>query len=169
MTFCVPSSCISWEDFAADVALPNSSLRFHSSSYLKNPVYDTSMKCPQCEAENTKSTVRDFGGSRTQMGRSLYYDEDGQHHVHDPNRSTYKFYCSNGHEFQVSSRDGCHVAGCSFLGDQRITVTEKKIPEPSNLVIGEAQHLTITNSPDNLIIFTGVELTHHLTGDPIPL
>jgi hypothetical protein len=44
-----------------------------------------------------------------------YYDEDGKHHHHDSNTSTYGYSCSNGHDFSVSRQGTCW---CGWNKDQ---------------------------------------------------
>lgn len=56
--------------------------------------------CPFCKEEGKKSRLICHGGSTTLMSGPLpYYDEDENYHVHDPNRVTRTYSCSNGHYF----------------------------------------------------------------------
>lgn len=65
------------------------------------------MKCPTCVAEGKKSRVEIGRTSRTCLGHSPFYDEDGKYHNHDPNRSTTQYHCSNGHAWQDVSYTEC--------------------------------------------------------------
>jgi hypothetical protein len=65
------------------------------------------MKCPVCIQEGQKSTLRDRGGTRTLMACWPFYDEEGRHHHHDYNTSTYGYTCSRGHEFSVARKGTC--------------------------------------------------------------
>lgn len=65
-------------------------------------------KCSQCVAEGEKSTVHMHGGgSTTLMYFSPFYDEDGQYHHHDGNRTTQTGRCSRGHTIVVVTTGAC--------------------------------------------------------------
>ncbi len=65
------------------------------------------MKCPFCEQEGKKSKVTIGPGGSTLMGYSVFYDEDGQFHNHDPNTHSVQYACSNGHRFVDKEIRGC--------------------------------------------------------------
>lgn len=72
------------------------------------------MKCPECEKLGIKSTVRHNGGLTTLVSYFPYYDEDGEYHDHDPNRNTFFFECSEGHEFTTYSTHPCPNPKCDY-------------------------------------------------------
>lgn len=53
----------------------------------------------------------------TLMGVPRYYDEDGVYHVHDRNKHTTSYQCSNGHAWAISVINGCPAPDCSFKGE----------------------------------------------------
>lgn len=57
------------------------------------------MICETCKAEGKKSRVYEGYSSSTCMGYEAYYDENGKHHVHNPNATTTEYSCSNGHRW----------------------------------------------------------------------
>jgi hypothetical protein len=65
------------------------------------------MKCPECVKAGQRSEVYDLGSSTTLMGVHAYYDENGQHHYHDPNKTTTGYRCSKGHEWSDTTRNFC--------------------------------------------------------------
>lgn len=65
------------------------------------------MKCPVCLQMGEKSKVFSRWSSSTCMGSQKYWDEDGNLHIHDPNRTTAQYSCSNGHIWNVDSWHGC--------------------------------------------------------------
>ena len=69
------------------------------------------MKCPECVEEGKKSTIHCLGGSRTLMGWTQYYDEDGNYHNHDPNHPSMGYRCSNGHTWHVTRKNSCPTCG----------------------------------------------------------
>jgi hypothetical protein len=78
------------------------------------------MKCPVCEEMDLKSKV--FPGTQTTtlaMGES-YYDEDGEWHDHDPNRTTRSFWCSQNHGWSTSSYRKC--PSCDYQLKEKITI-----------------------------------------------
>lgn len=80
------------------------------------------MKCPVCEQQGKKSTLRGGGSFTTCMCGETYWDEDGKYHNHDPNRISTGYHCSNGHEFSVSSRSPCQ--SCEYGHEKpKITVS----------------------------------------------
>jgi hypothetical protein len=58
------------------------------------------MICPECSVEGRKSKVYPGLSTVTLMASAPYYDEDGEYHDHDPNITTTRFACSNGHDWQ---------------------------------------------------------------------
>lgn len=65
------------------------------------------MICKTCQAEGKKSYVYNRGGSGTLLMWNAFYDEEGKHHVHDPNTTTYGYECSNGHTWSEEEKHGC--------------------------------------------------------------
>ncbi len=65
------------------------------------------MKCSTCVVEGKRSTVSSLAGTRTLMHAHSFYDEDGTHHHHDPNIDTMNYRCSEGHQWQESSKGSC--------------------------------------------------------------
>lgn len=65
------------------------------------------MRCPECAEAGRRSRVFPLGGTRTLMHARPFYDEDGKFHHHDPNTDTQSYRCSEGHEWQESSKGSC--------------------------------------------------------------
>ncbi len=65
------------------------------------------MICEECKKEGLKSTVHYNYSTSTAMYCPPYYDEDGKHHLHDMNTTCSNYHCSNGHNFQVVSKNEC--------------------------------------------------------------
>lgn len=70
------------------------------------------MKCPECEKEGKKSCVYIGGTFVTLMSVFSYYDEDGNHHTHNPNTSTTNYSCSNGHKWSDSTEGSIQSSSC---------------------------------------------------------
>jgi len=65
-------------------------------------------KCPKCVEQGKRSKLYGGdGGTRTLMSFTVYHDEDGQYHSHDPNRLTSGYQCSEGHRFSVTYSSAC--------------------------------------------------------------
>ena len=64
------------------------------------------MKCHLCKNEGKLSKLYCDVSSRTCIGWSQYYDEDGIIAGRDPNITTSRYHCSNGHAFVVKSKQG---------------------------------------------------------------
>lgn len=60
--------------------------------------------CPSCKEQGMVSKVYVEGCTSTLLSTIKYYDEKGEFHYEDPNRTTCAFTCSNGHHFSRSSR-----------------------------------------------------------------
>lgn len=86
------------------------------------------MQCPQCIEEGKRSTIVLGGGSRTLLGWTPYYDEDGNYHSHDPNRTSSSGQCSNGHRLHI--RSGARCPSCEYGSKVEITVDKTPPPEP---------------------------------------
>lgn len=84
------------------------------------------MKCPECEKEGKRSTVRGGGGFSTAMGVDTFYDEDGKYHRHDPNYTTMIMTCSNGHEWDAAKPHKCPAEGCDFMSGGSYTKLRQK-------------------------------------------
>ena len=78
--------------------------------------------CPECDGD----LVEQVGmASRTMMAGSSGYGDDGQRHNHDPNWSTSKYKCENGHTVGRRTRPSCPAKGCHFGGEEELSVIEK--------------------------------------------
>lgn len=65
------------------------------------------MKCPECLARNKTSIVYTRSSIRTDVGFTASAPGPGGPHLHDPNKLTESFECSNGHRFKRESRIAC--------------------------------------------------------------
>lgn len=65
------------------------------------------MICPTCKDSDQKSTVRHLWSYTTLLWSNPWYDDEGNYHSHDPNRTTSGFRCSNGHEIRIKGRSPC--------------------------------------------------------------
>lgn len=75
--------------------------------------------CPECQRQGLKSSVHtDSGGVTTDMCVDAFYDKEGHYHYHDPNLTTRRSSCSNGHEWFESH---CPKCWCGW-GDDRSEV-----------------------------------------------
>ncbi len=70
------------------------------------------MKCPECVSQGLRSCVTVGGSMTTAMIVSQYYDKDGNLHIHDRNKKTQYYRCSNGHQFSESWKSPC--PSCDF-------------------------------------------------------
>lgn len=55
--------------------------------------------CPICNRNDQKSKVYPSESITTQLSKTYYYNEDGYLKSDDPNVTTTKMKCSNGHKF----------------------------------------------------------------------
>lgn len=55
--------------------------------------------CPTCRERGLRSKVYVGMSSRTLMAVLEWYDEDGNHHFSDSNKTTTNYSCSNGHQW----------------------------------------------------------------------
>ena len=55
------------------------------------------MICPQCKKLGKRSRVYCGVSIVTCIGYTPYYDEDGNYHQNDPNKTTTEYSCSHGH------------------------------------------------------------------------
>ena len=55
--------------------------------------------CPTCQKESKKSRVYFDGQRTTLMAGYPYWDEEGNYHQNNPNRTTRHFHCSNNHRW----------------------------------------------------------------------
>jgi hypothetical protein len=67
------------------------------ASYLK-------VKCDQCVAERTPSTVR-FEVQAAYLVR--FFDADGEYHEHEHRPMTHSYLCSNGHRWEDTFPQPC--------------------------------------------------------------
>jgi len=56
--------------------------------------------CPTCQKESKKSRVYFDGQRTTLMAGYPYWDEEGNYHQNNPNRTTRHFHCSNYHGWE---------------------------------------------------------------------
>lgn len=96
------------------------------------------MICPECEKTGQKSKVYGGFGLTTAMFSPGYYDEDGNYHHHDPNTTTSKYNCSNGHDFTVVSHKLCWCEVGGKPGDPDTVIKKVKAktcnsPEPQSI------------------------------------
>ena len=75
-------------------------------------------KCPLCVEEGKKSKLFCHGSMTTLAGGPPnYYDEEEKLHVHDPNRTTRSYTCSNGHNFSHMFYHKC--PNCDYNADKQ--------------------------------------------------
>lgn len=79
------------------------------------------MICPVCKDQNRTSTVISGGTEMTCVGFFPYHDAQGVLHVHNPNKHTTLYSCSNGHKFVHSYYADCPSCGAT-AGIERTTV-----------------------------------------------
>jgi len=72
------------------------------------------MRCPICEGAGQVSKVYCHGGGTTLMAYTVYYDEDGVLHDHDPNTHTDSYSCSEGHAWTEKRIKQCPAEGCGY-------------------------------------------------------
>ncbi len=77
--------------------------------------------CPTCQENNLTSKVTELTSSTTAMYCKPFYDEEGNYHNHDSNKTTTVFECSNGHSFVRKGHKGCGVKDCTFKENFEIT------------------------------------------------
>lgn len=82
--------------------------------------------CPVCAENNQTSIVKNYSSSSTLMYCQPYYDEQGNYHNHDSNKTTTHYKCSNGHSFTIKGHYGCKVKGCTFKENFKIIINENK-------------------------------------------
>ena len=71
--------------------------------YRREPLYPPRVLCPRLDG----STVREVDSAVTAMAWTPFYDSKGRKHVHDPNRVTVTYRCSEGHTFTDQDRTTC--------------------------------------------------------------
>lgn len=74
------------------------------------------MRCPTCEFAGTEHSVKAL---RYAIGANAnpvaeFWDEHDVHHIHDPAVKVGPFFCSNGHEWQLSHSSICLAPGCEW-------------------------------------------------------
>lgn len=73
------------------------------------------MKCPVCVEKQLKSTVTSLGSSVTTAYFPPFYDEEGEHHIHDYNTVRQGYKCSKGHVWGITlDRSPCPNPNCNF-------------------------------------------------------
>lgn len=81
------------------------------------------MKCTKCQATGELSEVDVLSSSTTQLEKRVYFDTAGDQHVHNPNITTTRYRCTNGHRFEERSCWQCTCgwkkmdAVVTFLGE----------------------------------------------------
>ena len=74
--------------------------------------------CPECKERGLKS--RCFykrlvsPDELDQTGRTSYWDEDGNQHIHDSRTIVSSYVCSEGHTFTIKSKWGCLQPDCRW-------------------------------------------------------
>lgn len=76
-----------------------------------NGIEVVSVICPFCKRDGKKSKVFPGGSSQTLMMYTEFYDEEGNHHFHNPNWTTTNYSCSNGHHWVNQTRSKCFCEG----------------------------------------------------------
>ena len=84
--------------------------------------------CPVCQAQGKKSRVPIPGQSTTLAAKGEdggeFWDEHGDFHIHDENRITLHYKCSNGHWWNETLTRPCPCDGCGKrFGDGQMTQT----------------------------------------------
>lgn len=82
------------------------------------------MRCPECVRLGLRSRLyAPTCYTRTAMGGSQqYYDEDGNRHYHEVNRSHGQGHCSEGHVLHWAMSTQCPAEGCEYGSPETITV-----------------------------------------------
>lgn len=76
------------------------------------------MRCATCVSEGRESRVHNRGMRRTLLaGGGEFFDEKGVRHYHDPNTTTTRYECSNGHTWEENTRAQC--PGCKEQAAER--------------------------------------------------
>ena len=67
------------------------------------------MRCPVCVEKDLTSMVSSSPGFRStdSCGGMEYWDEGEKLHVHNPNSTTRRFCCTNGHDMLMVQYDTC--------------------------------------------------------------
>jgi hypothetical protein len=74
------------------------------------------MRCPTCLFEGKRHSVTAAGPPRNDgvIPHDEFWDEDRQHHIHDPTVQTGGFSCSNGHIWALSYLTRCPCQDCDW-------------------------------------------------------
>lgn len=74
------------------------------------------MRCPTCLFDGVSHSVRADGppGHNGNLPAEEFWDELGQHHVHDATLHFGRFSCSNGHEWALEHITRCPQFRCSW-------------------------------------------------------
>ena len=78
------------------------------------------MICKKCSDQGLKSKMcQQQQTYQRLMAQRSFYDEEGRLHIHDGNRETTKYICTNGHEWTLISFHKC-VRGrdCDWKGGE---------------------------------------------------
>jgi len=65
------------------------------------------MICPKCKEDGLESFVFEGSSTIALMGCFVYYDKEGNRHIHDPNIITTHYTCSNGHSWVEQTKNKC--------------------------------------------------------------
>jgi hypothetical protein len=71
---------------------------------------------PSCVELGERSQVRQTV-TRGAEPSDLFYDEDGEWHIHDPNTPTFRFRCSAGHAWEEQDVDQTRCS-CGWSANQ---------------------------------------------------
>lgn len=63
--------------------------------------------CPRCQQAGLQSRVYVGSSYTTLLDTFEFYDEQGRHHLHNPNCTTTSYSCSNGHAWQETRQSKC--------------------------------------------------------------
>jgi len=80
------------------------------------------MKCPECEKLSLKSELH-FANACFNLpcgGPHMYYDEEGVYHVHDNDKRSTQWWCSNKHQGVLRHESKC--PNCDFGRKQELVV-----------------------------------------------
>lgn len=73
------------------------------------------MRCAECVAEGKSSKVyAGYGVTMPMGGAQTFWDERGVMHIHDGDRTSWNYTCSEGHKFMVAEERSCPASGCDW-------------------------------------------------------
>lgn len=73
------------------------------------------MKCAECVSDGKTSKVyQGYGVTMPMGGPQFFWDEKGVQHIHDGDKTSWNYTCSEGHSFSVPVERSCPARGCSW-------------------------------------------------------